>query len=770
MINRILILLALLLGLLPAQAQFQSVTTTANGTLHSPTTFWAQNSLAIASALAENPSVPVVRRLTESSTFAAPGVWLYAGNATLTLETDGIYTATIINAGPGTVNLSNDLTPVDTIRPGETVAFSALDEEPAYTVLSRFTPAPLPTTNGLLARTGDGTTAARTITAGDSNIIWTNGNGISGNPTSSLNGTLTGNFTFNGTISAPVAMASRRIIKVSKGDSATDTRTGLAAYDTFRPFSTLQAAYAASASGDTIILEPGEYAIGNLSLTKSDIAIIGYGQKTTTLNGTIAVASTATKNTLRGFRLYNSNDSTTNTFFVNAAASDVMDFEMRDILIECTVDGDHVLEVSGENVFLENVHTKATNAAHGHLFVLKGYKNASVVNCSSNGNGSRANLFLKSDSAVKGNAEGIFITGFIGTGASNGLYVETVTGSTHTNVVIKDSVFRDSVTHGIRVGDASGTATGNLLTEADIDVVIHGAGNGVLIADCAISDSRISIAGTTSGNPLTTTFIDPALRVQLGMDVFSSTYGLFRGNFELTANNAVEWQLQTAPSRSLSNGVLSGNVRAIATDSTDLYIVIKTGYEWQTSLLTAGDPVWVVSGTGAGMYRYLEHGTVGTGDVPITGALVGDFWVKCEIGALATSTALDASDVFPGLVLYQIKKTTSANLSWNVELTTKASNSIAGQSFESTYYFASGRLADGGNTAPYASASGNNLTTIFPATSALLPFEGSVYLCVFGKSNNTAGHNPATLQSIRVDAKFSLSTVNCGLMPASTLP
>jgi hypothetical protein len=192
MINRILIILALLLGLLPAQAQFQSVTTTANGTLHSPTNLWAQNSLAIANALAANPGVPVVRRLTESSTFVDPGVWLYAGNATLALETDGDYTATIINAGPGTLNILNNSTPVDTILPGESVAFSVADEEPVYTVTSRFTPAPLPTTNGLLARTGDGTTAARRLVAPAEGIAITNPDGVSGNITLSLSGDLSG--------------------------------------------------------------------------------------------------------------------------------------------------------------------------------------------------------------------------------------------------------------------------------------------------------------------------------------------------------------------------------------------------------------------------------------------------------------------------------------------------------------------------------------------------------------------------------------------------
>jgi hypothetical protein len=47
------IILALLLTAvaIPAQAQFQGVTTTANGTLHSPTNFWSANSLAIANGL-----------------------------------------------------------------------------------------------------------------------------------------------------------------------------------------------------------------------------------------------------------------------------------------------------------------------------------------------------------------------------------------------------------------------------------------------------------------------------------------------------------------------------------------------------------------------------------------------------------------------------------------------------------------------------------------------------------------------------------------------
>jgi hypothetical protein len=216
MINRILIILALLLGLLPAQAQFQSVTTTANGTLHSPTNLWAQNSLAIANALAANPGVKVVRRAADGDTIGE-GVWLAANVSELTMS-PADYSGTLINAGPGVLELYNDQPNlVATVRPGETISYTFDDDDNDITITSRWSPAPLPTTNGLLARTGDGTTAARTITAGDSNIIWTNGSGVSGNPTSSINATQTGNRTYSNNLAVQG--------NTTLGDASGDTLT-----------------------------------------------------------------------------------------------------------------------------------------------------------------------------------------------------------------------------------------------------------------------------------------------------------------------------------------------------------------------------------------------------------------------------------------------------------------------------------------------------------------------------------------------------------------
>jgi len=51
----------------------------------------------------------------------------------------------------------------------------------------------------------------------------------------------------------------RKIITVSKRDTATNTRAGIGKYDAERPFATITAAQNAAASGDVIVVEPGTY-------------------------------------------------------------------------------------------------------------------------------------------------------------------------------------------------------------------------------------------------------------------------------------------------------------------------------------------------------------------------------------------------------------------------------------------------------------------------------------------------------------------------------
>jgi hypothetical protein len=216
-------ILALLLtaAAIPTQAQFQSVTATANGTLHSPTNFWTANSLALAAALAANPGARVVRRITTltdwGNTANKNGVWFYAGeNITLGLDIFS-HTSTIVNAGTGSVYLDFDGQTKATILPGETVSYSWDHNDESLEVLSRWTPAPMPGANGLIVRTSPSETNARTITGTAGQIVVTNGDGVSGNPTISLPSTITGNRTFadNLTVQGNTTL----------GDAAGDTLT-----------------------------------------------------------------------------------------------------------------------------------------------------------------------------------------------------------------------------------------------------------------------------------------------------------------------------------------------------------------------------------------------------------------------------------------------------------------------------------------------------------------------------------------------------------------
>lgn len=56
-----------------------------------------------------------------------------------------------------------------------------------------------------------------------------------------------------------------KVLYVSKGANATDTRTGLSKYDQTRPFATLTAARSASESGDAVVVFPGDFGSESVS-------------------------------------------------------------------------------------------------------------------------------------------------------------------------------------------------------------------------------------------------------------------------------------------------------------------------------------------------------------------------------------------------------------------------------------------------------------------------------------------------------------------------
>lgn len=67
-----------------------------------------------------------------------------------------------------------------------------------------------------------------------------------------------------------VPSSAGHLIYVTQSTTATDTRTGLSAYDPAKPFATLGAAKSAASSGDTILVGPGSYSI-TASLAKNGV-------------------------------------------------------------------------------------------------------------------------------------------------------------------------------------------------------------------------------------------------------------------------------------------------------------------------------------------------------------------------------------------------------------------------------------------------------------------------------------------------------------------
>jgi hypothetical protein len=65
--------------------------------------------------------------------------------------------------------------------------------------------------------------------------------------------------------------SNRKAIYVSKGDSSTDSRSGINKYDYSRPFATLVAAKDAAESGDLIIVEPGLHVVKSENLAKNGV-------------------------------------------------------------------------------------------------------------------------------------------------------------------------------------------------------------------------------------------------------------------------------------------------------------------------------------------------------------------------------------------------------------------------------------------------------------------------------------------------------------------
>lgn len=123
----------------------------------------------------------------------APGVDSFNGRTGVVVSVAGDYSASLISNTPAGSIVATDLQAAVNELDGDITSLSSTVTALTATVAGKqpldsdLTALAALSSTGLLARTGAGTAAARTITAG-SNISVSNGDGVAGNPSVSLTG------------------------------------------------------------------------------------------------------------------------------------------------------------------------------------------------------------------------------------------------------------------------------------------------------------------------------------------------------------------------------------------------------------------------------------------------------------------------------------------------------------------------------------------------------------------------------------------------------
>jgi len=528
-------------------------------------------------------------------------------------------------------------------------------------------------------------------------------------------------------------------------------------------YSTFGLAYTAAASGDIIIFGPGTFAIGAVNIDKSNITIRGSGSDRTTLTGTIGIYAAASGVTLENFGLLNTSAASANTFFMNHSVTDTANFTARNLKITATAAGNHVAEFSGDGLTLDRVATKASDAAHGHLFVLKGAKNVVSTGCSSAGNGRFNNLLCKSDVLIKGESTNISVQGFVGVGASMGALVESNSSSNISHVYV-EGVFRDTV-GGSGVTGAAASATAN---DIILDLKLDNCGNGLLISQIAITKSLLRVNGTTATSPFESANGAPGLDCNVDLYIQSSAYGISRCIGIVQRDHPILYVLSTGLSSTVSTvsaGPTSSRVRAIEVLGSDLWVVIQSGYELHTPAIIVGDPLKIVGGTAAGKYQIAGVGAVTTAGVPITGALVGDQYVQLSAGALGAGVKT-AGDILPGKAIAKLGTVSGAQIRLKAEASARIN---FGNAFSSATWAGSVYSVTGIEGTPSVAS---------PET-AYIPISVDVYnlasnanyVCVFGGATSTEAWLPSFYGQVSAEITASgKGQFLKGILPVKTIP
>lgn len=547
-------------------------------------------------------------------------------------------------------------------------------------------------------------------------------------------------------------------------------------------------ALTAAGTGDTIRLGPGQYIVGAVSLSnKTGVSIIGSGalgrsnltatSGGTILAGSLSVAATSTQWTIKDLtiRRYAVTDSN-NVFVVAGGTAAVHKGLIRNVSViepDSLKSGAHIFEVNGQDITIDNLHTYGPGSGGGHGFSVKCVQRIRITNCSSTGSGVDG-LLICADPTF-GNSSDIFVDGFEAINPqANGCFINARDASTIDRLTIRN-LFINGAPSGFSIGSSTGTATGNSITDAHVQAVGRNiTGVGISFIDTASSNVSFDVDLEVGAAPIVNSFVDSGINATIHGRIVSTNYGeCFYDNMPLNSMYQCQFQSRFSPTRPTSLGVASGRLRALeATTTSDLYVVVQATYELKTADMVAGDPVWIESGTAAGVHKYVSTGTVDTINVPITGAQVGDQYILLTNATAYTAGTKTAGNVRPGIVVGQFNSVQNA-----------VSNVIAdcnSSSFQAGSY-GLGQLA----AMVYYDAAGSGEAVLGATQSNLVPatiqasltahawpfvYNANLYLGLFAGYTDQAAWIPVTSAKFNSTVTTRSSETSVGWKPASTIP
>lgn len=616
-------------------------------------------------------------------------------------------------------------------------------------------------TDGLYATfLGDQTTAGSLAALGTNNVLWletaVNGNALA--PRERIGSAF---FALN---AAALDGRSAADLTLSRTQGIWRVRGGL------RTYAGLDAAtaYAASAPGDTLEFDAGDYLLSlPLALTQR-VNLVGAGGGTYNQNthrwtpgtGSVLVGGLvfwpgASNSTLRslGIAAVGSGDG---LICSETTWSATMNLTLEDLAFFGTASNTHNCELTGRNIVGHRLRSY-NSGAHG--IVVKGGYNI-VLDDLTSIRDFLEGVLVKA-SWYKGNVNDVTIRNVFIDGEwqynASGLMVESAdAGYGINNLIVQGVVVRRCPVNGVIL---SAPATDRWLTRA-------------MFRDLYLEDRPISIYNGALGcsNVVFTHCTGRPSLVEPGSYAGTENVRFIQcvdGDATYDGDSFTGHKTIDAFAEQVSSGVLSNQLRAVHVTNVLCYAVAAAPVRWSTNNLAAGDPV-AFNGPGRdGVYKLFSWGTVTASNVPVQGAQPGDTWLAfgpCGVPNGPTT----AGDVLPGKCLAHV---TIRDDGYNVAMLSGRAVSrvlFADQggisSLQASLYTTQSPLT----TAIGMQANDLALSSYLPLVLRAFVFNREVYVGAFGGGTATTAWVPTGFHRVQASFDFNgpRSTVErCARIP-----